>query len=94
MWINGTLYPLKPGDAVAFPAGTGIAHTFINNTYDLVRLLVVGEANKKENKIFYPCHPQRNAEIGESLWSDCPVQAMGPHDGSPDELQERQKRKE
>ena len=46
-WINGYLWKLEPGDSVGFPAGTGVCHTFINNTSEEVRLLVVGEANKK-----------------------------------------------
>src|SRR5512144_2991731 len=31
-WIDGELYPLVPGDSVAFPAGTGVCHTFLNNS--------------------------------------------------------------
>ena len=31
VWLDGRLHRLRPGDAVGFPAGTGIAHTFINN---------------------------------------------------------------
>ncbi len=31
-WINGELHSLSPGDVVAFPAGTGICHTFIHNS--------------------------------------------------------------
>ena len=49
VWINGYLWKLEPGDSVGFPAGTGICHTFLNNTEQEVRLLVVGEANKKFN---------------------------------------------
>ncbi len=45
------------GDSVGFPAGTGICHTFLNNTEQEVRLLVVGEANKKYNRIDYPLNP-------------------------------------
>ncbi len=26
VWIDGIVYPLKPGDGVGFPAGTGTAH--------------------------------------------------------------------
>lgn len=40
VWLDGELYRLGPGDAVGFPAGTGIAHTFLNNTEEDVRLLV------------------------------------------------------
>lgn len=32
VWINGYLWKLEPGDSVGFPAGTGICHTFLNNT--------------------------------------------------------------
>ena len=30
LWIDGVLHRLRPGDAAAFPAGTGIAHCLIN----------------------------------------------------------------
>ncbi|MBV7327426.1 cupin domain-containing protein [Chloroflexi bacterium TSY] len=36
VWGDGELYPLNPGDGVAFPAGTGIAHTFLNNSDTLL----------------------------------------------------------
>ncbi len=39
VWIDGEVYDLEPGDAVGFPSGTGIAHTFINNSEADVRLL-------------------------------------------------------
>ena len=87
VWINGVLHPLKEGDFVAFPSGTGIAHTFINNSKQNCLLLVGGEASKKENKIYYPMHPKRNEEMKARgcLWEDCPVQVMGDHDGKPNE---------
>ena len=53
-WIDGHLHQLVPGDGVGFPAGTGICHTFINNTDQNVRLLVVGESSRPDNRIFYP----------------------------------------
>ncbi|MBY0414332.1 MAG: cupin domain-containing protein, partial [Bdellovibrionales bacterium] len=52
VWIDGILHALVPGDFVAFPSGTGIAHSFLNNSDKNVLLLVGGEANKNENKIF------------------------------------------
>jgi len=90
VWINGNIYDLEPGDGVAFPAGTGVGHTFINNTKSDVRLLVVGEANKDENKCLYPLHPERNAEIKDFCWKDAPKHKLGPHDGLPDQLRSRQ----
>jgi uncharacterized cupin superfamily protein len=47
VWLDGELHPLRPGDAVGFPAGTGICHSFLNNTAREVHLLVVGETHKR-----------------------------------------------
>jgi uncharacterized cupin superfamily protein len=83
VWLDGHLHRLKPGDAVGFPAGTGIAHTFLNNTEAEVHLLVVGERSKPENRIFYPLNPGRKA-LHADWWDDHPKHALGPHDGLPD----------
>ena len=84
LWLDGHLKRLKPGEGVGFPAGTGIAHTFLNNTASDVRLLVVGEASRSRSRIDYPLHPKRNVEIGERHWKDKPTRKLGPHDGLPD----------
>ena len=89
LWIDGEIRRLGPGDGVGFPAGTGIAHTFINNTEKDVLLLVVGEASRQRSRIHYPLHPARNAEIGTRHWKDRPVRALGPHDGLPNQLREK-----
>jgi uncharacterized cupin superfamily protein/RimJ/RimL family protein N-acetyltransferase len=85
VWINGTLYPLKPGDFVAFPSGTGIAHSFLNNSSSVARILVGGEANKAINKITYPLHQNRNDLMKSQgrFWDQAPVQNLGTHDGMP-----------
>jgi uncharacterized cupin superfamily protein len=85
LWLDGHTRRLKEGDGVGFPAGTGIAHTFINNTNNDVRLLVVGEANRQRSRLHYPMHPKRNAEIGERHWNVLPERVLGPHDGKPDQ---------
>ena len=89
-WINGDLHPLKPGDAVAFPQGTGICHTFINNTDDEVHLLTIGEANKAENRIYYPKNQQYEA-TRKDRWVDVPQQAFGEHDGLSDQKRDKKK---
>ena len=88
VWIDGHLHQLFEGDFVAFPAGTGIAHTFINNSKSDCVLLVGGEARKESNRIFYPMHPKRNEEMKEkgALWLDYPTRELGPHNGEPDQL--------
>jgi uncharacterized cupin superfamily protein len=85
VWLDGHLHRLKPGDAVGFPAGTGIAHSFLNNTEAEVHLLVVGERSKAENRIVYPLNPDRKA-LREDWWDDYPRRTLGPHDGLPDQV--------
>ena len=81
-WIDGELHRLKPGDFVAFPAGTGICHTFLNNTATEVHLLVVGEPTKPENRIRYPLNEAHEATLPAGyLWQDWPARPLGPHDG-------------
>src|SRR5690606_24574116 len=84
-WIDGHLHQLQEGDFVAFPSGTGISHTFINDSDEDAVLLVGGERTKSDNKIFYPMHPKRNEEMREknALWEDMPRQELGPHSGLP-----------
>lgn len=60
VWINGELFALRPGDFVAFPSGTGIAHTFINNASYPAKLLVGGEVRKATNRIIYPLNDEMN----------------------------------
>ncbi len=83
VWLDGELHRLRPGDAVGFPAGTGICHTFLNNSDAEVRLLVVGEKSKPENRVYYP----RNSEqknLRDDWWDDSPERPMGNHDGLTD----------
>ncbi|MDE2385052.1 MAG: cupin domain-containing protein [Alphaproteobacteria bacterium] len=84
LWVDGHIKRLAPGDCVGFASGTGLAHTFINNTNADVRMIVVGEASRYRSRIHYPMHPKRNAEIGSRHWSDVPKRKLGPHDGKPD----------
>ncbi len=88
VWLDGNLHRLGPGDFVAFPAGTGLAHTFINNTSHTCKLLVGGESSKKENRIHYPVSPHRNDQCRAEgfWWESCPPRDLGPHDGMPDAL--------
>jgi len=82
VWIDGVLFRLTEGDAVAFPAGTGICHTFLNNTPAEVRLLVIGEASKPENRIHYPMNMEYESSRPDA-WTDVPARPLGGHDGRP-----------
>ena len=79
-WIDGELHGLRPGDGIAFPAGTGIAHCFLNNTDGAVRLLIIGERHP-EDRVAYPLNPERRA--APNNWSDAPARPLGKHDGRP-----------
>jgi uncharacterized cupin superfamily protein/RimJ/RimL family protein N-acetyltransferase len=87
VWIDGELHRLSPGECVGFPAGTGIAHTFLNDTEEDVRLLVVGERIPGAG-VHYPLHPSLVASTEEKRWRDPPARALGPHDGRPRALRE------
>ena len=81
LWLDGFIHPLGPGDGIAFPAGTGIAHCLINNTDSDVRLLIVGE-NITGDRVFYPIDPQERRP--EDDWTDAPRRPLGPHHGRAD----------
>lgn len=89
VWVDGHLHRLQPGDGVGFPAETGITHTVINNTNENVRLLVVGDANRSDNKCYYSKHPERNEAIKDFCWKEIPKRELGPHDGLPDALRSK-----
>ncbi len=82
MWINGYLWKLEPGDSVSFPAGTGICHTFLTNTEQEVRLLVVGEDNKSTSAFItrsIPAMPRRTRIVGLTIHA----RSSSVHDGKP-----------
>nr|WKF61994.1 hypothetical protein HUO10_006526 [Paraburkholderia busanensis] len=83
VWIDGVLHPLTEGDSVAFPAGTGICHTFINNTKEEVRLMVIGERPRDDNRIHYPLN-EAHLKTRSDQWTDWPSRPLGDHDGKPD----------
>ena len=80
VWIDGVLHRLDPGFAVAFPAGTGICHTFLNNTDSDIRLLVIGEKPKAENRVHYPMNPEYE-KTRKDAWIGVPPRTLGGHDG-------------
>ena len=47
-------HEIGPGDFVCFPAGTGIAHTFVNHGTADCDLFVVGERRPDEDRVRYP----------------------------------------
>jgi uncharacterized cupin superfamily protein len=84
VWIDGHLHHLVAGDLAAFPAGTGASHTFINDGDRQALVLVGGEREKSDSRIFYPLDAGRRGDMPWSRWwSDVPARPLGPHDGRP-----------
>ncbi len=83
-WIDGHLHHMKAGDLAAFPAGTGICHTFINDGDAEALIMVGGQAGTRDNRIYYPLNPERRPQVTWSQWwDDIPLREQGPHDGKP-----------
>jgi uncharacterized cupin superfamily protein len=75
---------VRSGDFVAFPAGTGICHTFINDGDRDALLLAGGECAKSDSRIFYPVNPERRRDMPWSRWwDDVPTRPRGLHPGKP-----------
>jgi uncharacterized cupin superfamily protein/uncharacterized protein (DUF952 family)/RimJ/RimL family protein N-acetyltransferase len=86
IWLDGFLYQAQEMDAIAFPAGTGISHCLINNTSEDIEFFAVGERTKKENKCFFPLHPEKQNENPEFFWSSAPRRDLGPNSGKASDL--------
>jgi uncharacterized cupin superfamily protein len=90
VWIDGALHRVRAGDFVAFPAGTGISHTFLNDGTEDAILLSGGESAKPDSAIYYPLNPERRAQLPWSAWwKDVPEIEPGPHDGLPAALRKK-----
>ncbi len=84
-WIDGHLHRVVAGDLVAFPAGTGVSHCFINDGTREALLLVGGQAPVNGSRILYPVNPTRRADLRpDQWWHDAPARELGPHDGVPE----------
>jgi uncharacterized cupin superfamily protein len=83
-WIDGHLHRVRTGDFVAFPAGTGICHTFINEGDRDAILLSGGESAKAGSRTYYPMNPERRQDMPwSSWWDDVPARSRAEHPGKP-----------
>jgi uncharacterized cupin superfamily protein len=83
-WNDGGLHRARKGDLIAWPAGTGITHTILNDGPQEALLLAGGEAAKAGSRIYYPLHPGRRDDLPWSAWwADVPKRKQGAHDGLP-----------
>ncbi len=84
VWIDGHLHRLKPGDAVGFPAGTGIAAHFPQQHGGRGPPARGREKTSPGNRVFYPLHPERKP-LHPDWWDGHPTHDLGPHDGMTDQ---------
>jgi uncharacterized cupin superfamily protein len=89
-WNDGELHRMRAGDLIAWPSGTGISHTMINNGSEDALLLAGGHTYVTGSRIYYPFHDGRKEDMPWShWWHDVPKRALGKHDGMPDALRAR-----
>jgi len=91
LWLNGFIHDLKEGFAIGFPSGTGIAHTFINNTESEIHLLVAGERTKKENLCTFPINPELKESMKNIWWENPPHHGLGSHNGLPGPIKDSER---
>jgi uncharacterized cupin superfamily protein len=85
-WVDGELHRMKAGDFAAFPAGTGICHTFLNDGDRDAVLLSGGDADTSANRLYYPLNLERRRDRDmpwSRWWDDVPERPRGPHEGKP-----------
>ena len=86
LWIDGALHALDEGTGVTLNAGTGIAHSVLNNSGRDVRLFVMSEAPRQVSRAMHPVDASANAALRAvgRHWGDAPMRKRGPHDGLTD----------
>ena len=81
-WTDGVLHHMVAGDLIAWPSGTGISHTMINNGKQDALLLAGGQGDVTGSRIFYPLHSGRMKDMPWSRWwHDVPKRKLGKHPG-------------
>jgi uncharacterized cupin superfamily protein len=85
LWADGHLYGLREGDGVALNAGTGLAHTLINNGRRDAHIFVMTEAFRRNSRAVHPGDDAGNENLKKMsmFWADAPKHKLGPNDGKP-----------
>jgi uncharacterized cupin superfamily protein len=83
LWLNGHIKKLKKGEVIGFPPGTGVGHSFINNSKGDTHLFVAGERTKPDNRYHFHLESDFKERCGKKWWNDMPAQVLGPHSGLP-----------
>ena len=75
---------MNAGDLAAFPSGTGICHTFLNDGEHEAVLLVGRRGGQGREPHRLPLNPSRRTDLPPGRWwTTLPRRPLGPHDGRP-----------
>ncbi|MRG98143.1 cupin domain-containing protein [Polyangium spumosum] len=78
-WIDGELYPLRRGDTIALCAGTGIAHSIINNSKREVHILAIASSPEQDG-CYFPLSGIRD-NVPDEIAIAWAGRLRGAHDG-------------
>jgi len=82
VWLDGELYQLRPGDCVALCAGTGIAHSLLNNSDSDVHYLAIASVPEQDG-CYYPLSGRRD-NVPDDLANAWGSRQRGIHNGLPE----------
>ena len=93
LWLDGHLHRLKEGDGIAFHAGTGEAHSLINNGGVDAHVFVISEAFRRNSRVKHHLDEASDENLKKMgmFWADAPVQRLGPNSGRPGDLSGRKR---
>ena len=91
LWLDGNLYRLKEGDGVLFRAGTGDAHSLLNNGDEDAHVFVISEAFRRNSRARHPNDEAADEGLKKMnmYWADAPKHKLGPNSGKPGETSGR-----
>jgi uncharacterized cupin superfamily protein len=81
LWLGGRIVELRPGDCVAVPAGTGQAHTLINDGRQDVELLAIASQGDGD-RCYYPLNPTPG-DVPPDVLQAWRARPLGPHGERP-----------
>ena len=93
LWADGYLHRLAVGDSVCLTAGTGIAHSLINNAQGDARVFVFSLAMRRGEKVAQPTDSSASEQLAKlgMLWADAPKRKRGPNSGKPGDASGRKR---
>jgi uncharacterized cupin superfamily protein len=93
LWLDGHLHRLQAGDGICLNAGTGIAHSLINNAQGDARVLTFSLAMRRSEKVAQPTNPAAQEQLAKMgmHWADAPKRKLGPNSGKPGDLSGRKR---